>query len=444
MKKSNIFTLALNICLGIIIFLLPSNFFLKFFEMKAFVNGLRVDYLIPKLYLSDIFILILILIFLFESLHKRRSLKEKIQNFFKLKLKKNFQTLKKPLFFLLLVIFFLRQFWSLFPLSAIFYLLKLIELSFFSHIVIINKNKINKYFLHNAVIITLLFQSLLGLYQYINQKSLSGFYFFGEPNLNNYIGIAKSSLLGVEKILPYGTTPHPNVLGGMLALYLLFIFKNSISIKSKNQPNLIYRIFKIVVIFLSLSTVLLTQSISAIIALTLGLMLTLNQKFCKSTFKKIKNIFSFKYFLILCFSLLLSSIISINFLSNNYPDNPSLDRRSYLNNAAITMTKNNLVLGVGLNNFTGNVEKYSSNNEIVRFVQPAHNIFLLLIAESGIIGILIVVTSIYYAQKLHSTDNWLWMLILVPIALLDHYLVTLNSGLLLLVFVITLSRINNQ
>ena len=41
---------------GLIIFLIPSNLFFKVLESSAYVNGLLIDYLIPKLYLSDLVI----------------------------------------------------------------------------------------------------------------------------------------------------------------------------------------------------------------------------------------------------------------------------------------------------------------------------------------------------------------------------------------------------
>ena len=155
-KRNNLNNLVLNSLIGIIIFLLPTNFFLKLFESGAYVNGLRIDYLIPKLYLSDIFILILLLFWLINWF-KRNSLKNKTWKLFK-----SYLT-KEPLLISLLVIFFLRQFLTLYPLSSVIYLFRVIELGLFAGFLIKNKAKINPELIEKSVLATLFFQSSVAI-----------------------------------------------------------------------------------------------------------------------------------------------------------------------------------------------------------------------------------------------------------------------------------------
>ncbi len=439
-KRKNLDNLILNSLIGIIIFLLPTNFFLKFFESASYVNGLRIDYLIPKLFPSDILILIILLISLVEWL-KKNNLKNKASNFSKKYLS------KEPWLFSLLAIFVIRQFLTPYPISSVVYLLKLIELGFFIAFLFKNKTKIYSEVIEKSVIATLFFQSSIAIYQYVNQKTLIGYALLGEPNLNNYIGISKSETFGIEKIIPYGTTAHPNVLGGFLAIYLLYLF-NKTGWKSKLEFNsTIFIMTQSLIISLAIVALFLTQSVSAILTFIIGLCFIFYQKYSKKTEASLQKIFRFKTISLISLGFIFLSIISINLLSMVYPKDQSLNRRNYLNVAALEMAKNNIVAGVGLNNFTAKVEHYSNNREVVRFVQPTHNIVLLLFAETGILGFATLgillhrvffknLPSVFYRLKIlqKKRRSWWWILVLLPIALLDHYFLTLNAGMLLVVF----------
>jgi O-antigen ligase len=426
-----IYKKLINILVSIIIFLTPTNFFLKFFESESYVNGLRVDYLIPKLYLSDVFILILLFFWVTNKKSKLRINKKKIKKFLK----------GKCLIIVLILIFVLRQLFTSYPISSVMYLLRIMELGFLVKFLSKNKKKINKSWIKNSVLITLLFQSSVAIYQYIYQKSLFGYLLLGEPNLSNYIGVTKNNLFGAEKILPYGTTAHPNVLGGFLAIYLIYIF-NKVGWKLENFA-------KIMIIFLSILVLFLTQSVSAIIAFLLGLSLIIYQKYSKKTKKILRKKLTLKNIAFLILALIITTISLLNILARKYPNNQSISRRNYLNVAALNMTRSNILVGVGLNNFTSEVENFSDNKEVVRFVQPAHNIFLLFFAETGLLGIAILGAiavkasdrnqpKIFQLKNIFKKKqkNWWWIIVLLPIALLDHYLLTLNTGMLLFVLTI--------
>lgn len=52
---------AQSLLFPLLVFLVPTNLFLKFLVDRAYVGGILVDYLLPKLYLSDIFVFLLII-----------------------------------------------------------------------------------------------------------------------------------------------------------------------------------------------------------------------------------------------------------------------------------------------------------------------------------------------------------------------------------------------
>ncbi len=90
------------------------------------------------------------------------------------------------------------------------------------------------------------------------------------------------------------------------------------------------------------------------------------------------------------------------------------------------------LLGVGLNNFTAEVEKYNRSDEVVRFVQPAHHVGVLWFADTGILGLCIV--AFLALKKIQLRKYVTPLCILFPILTLDHYLLTQQTGLLLTLF----------
>ena len=437
-KRTKLYNKIYSILVGIIIFLVPTNFFLKFFEGGAYVNSLRVDYLIPKLYLSDILILAILFIWLLNSRKKFHSCLQNTVKFLQ----------KKYWLVTLFALIFIRQLLTAYPISSVVYLLRIIELGLFANFLIENKKKIESDLIEKFVLATLLFQSSVAVFQFMAQKSIFGYFLLGEPNLNNYIGISKTALFGVEKILPYGTSAHPNVLGGVLALYLIYILSRVEWKFKKMKWRFKLELFlNNIIISMAIIALFLTQSVSAIVTFVLGLSFIIFQKYSKKNKKILQKRLTLKNIAFLTLGLIFISVISLSLLAKKYPENQSINRRNYLNSAAIDMARNNIFVGVGLNNFTSEVENFSNNREIVRFVQPTHNVFLLFIAEAGLLGIIFLVllinmsshkkhSKIFQLQKIfkNKNKNWWWIVVLLPIALLDHYLLSLNAGMLLLVF----------
>lgn len=124
---------------------------------------------------------------------------------------------------------------------------------------------------HLTLVGTLLFQSLLAIFQFHTQRSFSNYLFLGETNLANYSGLAKGVFDGAEKILPYGTTAHPNILGGVLVVFGLLVAQYALAKwQEKNYfklPVVIYTGLGLV----SLYALYLTQSLSAGLGLILSL-----------------------------------------------------------------------------------------------------------------------------------------------------------------------------
>jgi O-antigen ligase len=517
--------------LAIFIFLIPSNLFFKFAENLAdsYVQGLQVDYLLPKLYIQDLIMLSWLLVywvylggwFLFCRTPQapqtwKQSLKNLLNNV-KLKLGKRFAL--SPAIWLtvgLCFILIIKQFFTARPSASLWFSLRLILLLLFTTSVTTwlqqliprpdNATGVNpryrqiKKIVVGALLASLIFQTGLAWYQFSQQASLAGYWLLGEPNLEQALSISTGSFGGRELILPYGTTAHPNLLAGWAVInwwLLLVLLKPAallkLEIKKQGLPTTLWSLLISLATTCLLSILLLTQSISACLAASLGLTLFVlrwlwtswTNAEAKDAPKKwwpalLKPILLLLAALIVVLTPLLIKTVNQRLNArhqhhqaiNNHARTsnrassglrtPSITRRQRLNQAAWHMIEQYPWLGVGLNNFTVYLEKIDglSNElarEIVRFVQPAHHVILLWWAETGAVGMLLLMvslawvvrpswrqrqrqTSIKFKQNLLSQS----LLVLSPLLALDHYLLTLASGQLLLALVVVVSALEKS
>ncbi|MBP7774855.1 hypothetical protein KA078_03625 [Candidatus Woesebacteria bacterium] len=386
------------------LFLIPSNLFFVFSRESGYIHGLLIDYLLPKLYLSDITMLISIL------------------SCFKLP---NLSTLHAYLksHWLLLVLLSTLLIYNVFfvsmPLASISYLVHICLIGLFVWTAHTQKLWHNQKAVAIMFSTMLLFQSALGLYQYITQHELFGFLLLGEPHLS-VPGITHTSINGREVITPYGTTAHPNVLAGVLALgsiLLLYIQKKAKMLRK--LPGW----YVVSVVVISCIVILLTQSISAALSVLTGIICLY---FLPVNISK-SGISPQKLLVLLCGVAL---VVGVGIYQvAQWTTEESVVRRAWLQNAAGVLIIHRPIWGVGVNHFTAELENYAYSPEIVRFVQPVHMVPLLFIAETGLMGgllLLIVARLVSRQYTFHPV-----ILALIPLAVLDHYALSLQTGLLL-------------
>jgi hypothetical protein len=274
------FNLIYQCIFSVLIFLIPSNLFLKFAEQSAYVNGLLVDYLLPKLSASDIVIFFFFGAATVEFFLERNGTSTKKVATTRSFTKKNSPTQLPvqwrtnwrqwqnflPIIFLGVLLFF-RQFGTAKPLASIWFFCKLLEIILLSILLLRKKFLFPSVATFFTVLGTLAFQSLLAIYQFSFQRPLVNSYLFlGEPNLNHPLFLAKASFNGVEKILPYGTTAHPNILGGFLALGILFIVW-----RGRARTSLPQTLLSFLIAIPTLWALYLTQSVSAWATFIIGI-----------------------------------------------------------------------------------------------------------------------------------------------------------------------------
>jgi O-antigen ligase len=114
----------------------------------------------------------------------------------------------------------------------------------------------------------------------------------------------------------------------------------------------------------------------------------------------------------------------------------TISRRVELNKVALYFVKKFPVFGLGLNNFIPELASYLSLHGGELWLQPIHNLYLLILTETGIIGLsFFLVMNLLYLKKIISRQRVnlmiVWLAVLLT-GLTDHYWLTLQQNFLLL------------
>jgi len=391
----------------LLVLFLPTQLAKHFWPELAFLWGIRVDYLSPTIYFSEVLLLSLI-----------------IANI------KNLKKWLRPAYWWLVVFAGLNILLADNPLVSAIKWWKLAEL--FLLVLIISKTKVN---LKKAVFLPLLISltvvSLLALAQFLRGATLGGvFYYLGERTFSKTtVGISLLSIFGREFLRPYSTFSHPNSLAGYLLVgtCLLLAFKPKLLRWKRYLPILLLIIIAFV----------LTASRGAFVA---GLLLFI------IFFLKNWNSTCFRRSVLAIYSLTIMSSLTILFLSNcklQQITNPRINERISLVNIASRVVEEHPVFGVGVNNFLLEIPKRTPSLKTGWLLQPVHNIFLLCLAEAGVVGLVLIccwlLKAIGVGLEKNNTFLILAVLGIIISGTLDHYWLTLWQNMLLLALTLGLT-----
>ncbi len=357
------------------------------------VLGRRVDYLSPTLHLTDILIFFLLISWGVDVLrHRRKVAKSFIFGFIGI-----------------VIAAFINVRLAVNPMAAFCAWVKVLEFAFLGcYIYTTRPERRRILFLLSW---SVLYSSLVAIGQFLLQKSVGGpLWLLGERTFTlDTPGIARADFAGREILRAYGTFPHPNVLGGFLAITLPMIL-GGIQKRASNMGREFYGL----VMTLGVIALILTLSRSAI---------TLFAVVVSWQLWKMKKAFFF---------LPLLMLITLPYLWTD----ESFVVRNQLNDAAIQMVLSHPVFGVGLGNFLVELPTYLPTRTIY-FLQPVHNIYLLLLSEVGALGVMGIFWILWRIRKHIEFSVALGTIAIL--GLVDHYFLTLQQGQLLLTIVFTLS-----
>lgn len=411
----------------LLVFFMSSQVGLHFWPKFAYIDGIKIDYLSPTLYLLDVLIIPLIAILLFDLIKKKKKINFPKSNFIRI------------LFTVFILDIILNFFFARSPAAHLFGVMKVIEFALFATYMSLNFKKQDIPYFVDILSLSAITSSGLAIWQFLEQSSIGGiWYFLGERTFTpSTIGIATANING-EALRVYGAFPHPNV----LAFFLLFVVV-FISLKVEYEKKIYEKLFFVIVFSLSSLALLLTFSRIVIFIYLIFLAYLIFKKLSK---RNLLYIIPLLGLIILYLSTFYSRFLNIHFLLRD------IGFRQELAQQSVEIFKNNLYFGIGLNNFFIHQAPLIKNISPVLF-QPPHNIFVLALLSLGLFGFWIFPYIFYLSfrslfAKLRTTNGELKdfhksvlfiLLAIIIVGIFDHFFLTLEQGQIMLALILGLS-----
>lgn len=414
------------------VFLIP-------FQIGKFIGsfGLQRDFFYGQefIYLSDLFIISLIGFWLIRIFKNKQ--KDVI-----------YKNTKKEIF---LIVFFLVSGVSILAsvnkFMAVSHFIRLSEFLLLYFYIKNNFSRFNNKYFSYAILSSALLQVVIASLQFYYQESL-GIRHFGESVISPLIqNVAKINEDGFKLLRAYGTFPHPNVFAAFLSFalflpyYLYLGNKAEIRQKSVISPLPYYRGMRqmaldICIFFFLIGGLLLSFSRIAIISFIFVSLAMLVFFYFSKNKKNIEIKRAYKIIFLTAMVFVLFLLIFNKELFSRLSDSDSIAQRIFYIDIFKDAIVHSPVFGVGIGNFIGYF--YSHFPDLPEWqYQPVHNLFLLIIAETGIVGglsfILFMGYNIYAAAKKDVHDLFKYVILFVIadfliIANFDHYFWTLQQG----------------
>ena len=388
----------------LLVFLIPTQLAYHFWPDSSLVFGIRIDYLAPAIYLTDLLIISLLGIWAYR---KRGSIFQKLVKF------------KTPVLIVFSFIL-LNIVLSVSPETSFFRWLKITEVFMLfiylrSEREIFKNNLIEKTFFYSLIVF-----SLIGIAHFLLGRTLGGpLYFLGERNFSvSTPGIALTQIGGKEFMRAYSTFSHPNSLAGYIGSVFLLLLTNQFFKKTS---------FHYLGFLTIIACLLLTFSLSSFLAFGVSLVLILLNR-------REKTLLYFNR-IILFILIGLSLLISFRgggILGTFKNLDTNISERINLSIVSGEIIKGNFLAGSGLGTFIIRIPEYAGSVTNQWLLQPVHNIFLLVFSEVGFLGLLFLALIFYQGFK---TKHFLIFLFIALTGTLDHYWFTLQQNLLLLALI---------
>lgn len=340
----------------------PTQLGLHFWPEWSFVNGIKIDYLAPTIYLTDLFLVGLIIM----TAAKFRGSK-----------------FLKTLTAIFLILLFLSGRGD--ALSA-YWSLRYLQIPIITWLIYVNGKDLSfPKVINKCLSVSLIFILFLEAWQFIIKKSTGWWWVFGERSFSlSTPNVATIGLLGQKFLRPYATFSHPNALAGWLLLALFILWES--------KPRR----------FLAIAGILLTFSRNAILAGLIG---------------------------IISYSVFANRILAQSIIV--FSEDSSAER-IILNQAALRIFQDHPVFGIGPGKLLPALPGYFP----LGFwkLQPPHNIYYLVLAETGIVGLVILAIGLlsFYPFLKKNPVFFPGLIAVFSTSILDHYWLTSQQNRILL------------
>lgn len=248
-------------------------------------------------------------------------------------------------------------------------------------------------------------------------------------------GVSVVEFAGGRMMRAYGSFPHPNLLGGFLVLCFFFLLSFSPRLQNKY-----HRLFITTASIFIATGIFFSFSRSAFVALLIGLVIFITSHW------KTQKIFSWIPIVTMIitfavFSSLYLDPILTRVQGTDRLEIQSTDKRVESFQEAFTLISERPFLGIGAGNYTLALSRIFPGRESYES-QPVHNLFLLIFAELGIIGLGLVVAFLYHVFLVTPKSLRPIFVALIVLSMFDHYFWTLSTGIMIWWLVLGMSIVS--
>ena len=415
----------------LLILFLPTQLGLHIWPEWAFVLGRRIDYLSPTLFVTDFLLVFTVVAWFLQNpqIVVSRAISA-------------LRDRKKLIFMCLLAGFIIINiFVAASKPLALYKWIKVLEFAFLAFY--ITKTKPNKEYVVLALSVAIFYSSIIAIIQFGLQHSIGGpFWLLGERSFRlDTSGIARASLCVSgflsdcrEWLRAYGTFPHPNVLAGFLTatvpLVLNRMFRPTLyALKIQAGKSIVINFFYNAVACTGIIALILTFSRSSWVIAFLAMSWVWHKRMTASGERH-------RVWLLMAISVGLLAAVTFMFYYFIPFSDETIGVRQELLRAAVVIWQRSPLVGVGLGNFLVELPR-SIPSRTIYFLQPVHNIYLLVLVETGVIGfiffslLLVRILAKFSKDDLFQKGIGISLAALLLLGFVDHYLATLQQGQLL-------------
>lgn len=299
---------------------------------------------------------------------------------------------------------------GIYPLISLFFLLKFV-LGFFAYLVILNL-KIKFSFWQVLLITLIVIEGVLGIGQMVLQRDLGLRLLVGEPVLDpSEFGVGVIEWEGHRSLRAYGNFAHPNIFGGIMATGLVLLTSFYLSAKKKlrkfqQREKDWFFFFAFLVIYLGL---FFSFSRSAWLPLAIIVCIfavgVIIYRFRHSFSPDLKNkVLKINLAFLICLILsvaLFSAPLSVRFNPEESQMERVIKSRGEYFKESFELSKFYWLKGTGAGNYVRGVFDKITSEDKGFLYQPVHNVPVLILIETGIIGVVLLLIWVIY---------WFWEL----------------------------------
>jgi O-antigen ligase len=297
-------------------------------------------------------------------------------------------------------------------------------------------------------------QSLIAIGQYLKQESL-GLQLLGESFLAPHLsGVAKISTEQGLVMRAYGTFPHPNILATFLIISIFAGITLLLLSKNKILQRKTFLGYFVSLSLLITGLILTFSRIAIFLGITMGSILLVT-----AILKKERSALKYalvKLSLLLLLFLIILTIFFAHLLQERFEvdlQDQSFSLRFFYQKTALEIIRQEHKVGIGSGCFISYLKKSYPNLAYWSY-QPVHNIYLLIATEMGLVSFLIFIGMIIFTLKKNIAQislepfkkkfSLLGIVLLLCIGFFDHFLLTINQGILLFWLLMGVAIYNKQ